>query len=111
VFPTLIVEEWIMPAIWTGTVVLWEVKHEKQERDQKKSAVAYKRVKHKDFKDISIYVSDDVGSEEVKPKIVAEYIRQKNDPALWEAYGNGLLQVYDIAPTIVTPPRIPENDE
>ena len=100
-----------MPAIWTGTVVLWEPKQQKQEKDQKKNEVAYKRVKHKDFQDISIYVSDDLGSEEIKPKIVAEYIRQKKDPELWAAYGKGLLQVYEIQPTIITPPHIPEDDE
>jgi hypothetical protein len=45
------------------------------------------------------------------PRIVREYIKQKNDPDLWKAYGKGLLQVYDIDKTIVSPPRLPSDDE
>ena len=84
-----------MPAIWFGTVVLWEV------RDG-----VNKAIKHKDTQNINVYVHDDIGSEEAKPRIVREYIKQENDPDLWKAYGKGLLQVYDIDKTIVTPPHI-----
>jgi hypothetical protein len=101
VFPHLIVEEWIMPAIWFGTVVHWEV-----------TSGANKAIKHKDTKNINAYISDDVGSEEAKPRIVREYIKKKNDnPDLWKDYGKGLLQVYDIDKTMVTPPRLPSDDE
>jgi hypothetical protein len=100
VFPHLIIEEWIMPAVWFGTVVLWEV------RDG-----VNKAIKHKDTQNINVYVHDDIGSEEAKPRIVREYIKQENDPDLWKAYGKGLLQVYDIDKTIVTPPHMPSDDE
>jgi hypothetical protein len=109
-----------MPAIWFGTVVLWEeVEHEKQKRgkkktDQKQTDVAeYKRVKHTDIKNIRVYVHGDIDSQEAKPRIVEEYInKEKNgDLKLWEAFAKGLLQVYDIEPTIVTPPLISEDDE
>jgi hypothetical protein len=110
----LIVEERIMPAIWFGTVVLWSVvEQEKQKGDQKKTDVADKvRLKHEDTRNINVYVHDDIGSDEAKPRIVAEYIKQnKGDKTLWEAYGKGLLQVYDIDKTIVTPPHVPSDDE
>ena len=89
-----------MPAVWFGTIVLWEVKGGKD-----------KVIKHKDTRNINVYVHDDIGSEEAKPRIVREYIKEKNDPDLWKAYGKGLLQVYDIDKTIVTPPRMPSDDE
>jgi hypothetical protein len=72
----------------------------------------YKPIKHEDTKNINVYVpDDDIGSEDVKPKIVAKYITEKNKPELWEAYGKGLLQVVDVDKTIVTPPRIPWDDQ
>jgi hypothetical protein len=98
VFPHLIIEEWIMPAVWFGTVVLWEVKGGKD-----------KVIKHKDTQNINVYVHDDIGSDEAKPRIVAEYIGDKE--ALWKAYGEGLLQVYDIDKTIVTPPHFSSDEE
>jgi hypothetical protein len=97
-FPHLIIEEWIMPAVWFGTIVLWEVKGGKD-----------KVIKHKDTRNINVYVHDDIGSDEAKPRIVAEYIGDKE--ALWKAYGEGLLQVYDIDKTIVTPPHISSDNE
>jgi len=110
-----------MPAIWFGTVVLWEeVTQEKESggekrTDQKKADVTeYKRVKHTDIKNVRVYVHSDIESpEEAKPRIVEEYInKEKNgDLKLWEAYAKGLLQVYDIEPTKVTPPLISEDDE
>ena len=101
-----------MPAIWFGTVILWTVlEGVKQEKEkQKKTDGMYKAIKHKDTQNINVYVPDDIESEEAKPKIIAEYIKQKKDPDLWEAYGKGLLQVYDIDKTIVTPPRISSDD-
>jgi hypothetical protein len=68
-----------------------------------------KVIKHKDTRNINVYVHDDIGSDEAKPRIVAEYIGDKE--ALWKAYGEGLLQVYDIDKTIVTPPHISSDDE
>jgi hypothetical protein len=54
VFPHLIVEEWIMPAIWFGTVVLWEV-----------TGGENKAIKHKNTKNINVYVpDDDIGSKD-----------------------------------------------
>lgn len=119
-----------MPAIWFGTVVLWKVV-EKQEEDKKNTDVAdkvvaglrrrgtHKPIKHLDTKNIKVYViDDDIKSEEVKPMIVAKYIEEegktdkdKQKLKLWEDYGKGLLQVLDIDKTIVTPPRIPWDDE
>ena len=89
-----------MPAVWFGTIVLWVVKGGKD-----------KVIKHKHTRNINVYVHDDIGSEEAKPRIVREYIKEKNDPDLWKAYGKGLLQVYDVDKTIITPPRMPSDDE
>jgi hypothetical protein len=88
-----------MPAIWFGIVVLWEVKGGKD-----------KVIEHKDSQKINVYVSDDIGSEEAKPRIVREYIKEKKDKTLWEAYGEGLLQVYDVDEIAVTPPHIPSDE-
>jgi hypothetical protein len=110
-----------MPAIWFGTVVRWTVV-EKQEEDKKNADVAdkvvsvlrrrgtHKPIKHLETKSINVYVSDDnITSEEVKVKIVAKYIG--NNHGLWNDYAKGLLQVVDIEKTIVTPPRIPWDDQ
>jgi hypothetical protein len=86
----------------------------KKKTDQKQTDLAeYKRVKHTDIKNIRVYVHGDIDSQEAKPRIVEEYInKEKNgDLKLWEAFAKGLLQVYDIEPTIVTPPLISEDDE
>ena len=124
-----------MPAIWFGTVVLWTVveqeekqerakqekqqgaKQEKQEGNQEKIDVAvkvvsdllrpsaYKPVKPKDIENVKVYVRDDgIESEEVKRKILVKYIG--NNPELLAAWAKGLLQVYDIDKTTVTPPHI-----
>jgi hypothetical protein len=116
VTPSIAHEERIMPAIWFGTVVLWTVveqgkqkgaKQKKQEGDH-----MHKHIKHEETKFINIYVHDDIGSEDAKPKIVEKYIALKNNKLeLWEAYAKGLLQVVDIDHTIVTPPHIPSDDE
>lgn len=59
-----------------------------------------------------VAIAHDEADEEVKRKIVEKYIKEKHQPGLWEDYGKGLLQVFDIAKLVVTPPHIPwDNDE
>lgn len=106
-----------MAAIWFGTVVLWKVVEQQKQKGAKQKKQegdhVYKHIKHEDTETISIYVHDDIESEDVKPRIVKEYIKvtKKNKEEIWEAYGNGLLQVVDIEHTIVTPPDIPWDDD
>ena len=111
-----------MLAVWFGTVVLWSVveqkkrgKREKPGGDQnsgdQRRRGTYRPLKHEETQNINVYIPDDhIESEEVKRKI--KYIKEKHQPGLREDYGKGLLQVFDIAKLVVTPPHIPwDNDE
>jgi hypothetical protein len=62
---------------------------------------------------VRVYVDSDIQPEEAKVRIVRQYINEvkHGDLTLWEAYGKGLLQVYEIDHTTVTPPRISEDDK
>jgi hypothetical protein len=104
-------KERIMPAIWFGTVVRWTLVAQAAGAERRGK---YKPIKHADSKHVRTYVPDDIESEEARPKIVAKYIDGEpaaNKQELWEAYGKGLLQVFDIDKTIVSPPRIPWDDQ
>jgi len=105
-----------MPKIMTGTVVRWKDEAD-QKKKQKKTDVErgmYKPIMFESFQNIGVYVEDEEEPSVVTAKIVREYIKRNagEKQKLWELFGQGLLQVYDVEQTAeVTPPHIPWDDK
>jgi hypothetical protein len=102
-----------MPKIMTGTVVRWKEEADQKKEAKKKTDVErgkYKPITFDSFQNIGVYVEDDEEPSVVIAKIIRKYI--KGDEKLWDLYGQGFLQVYDVEQTAeVTPPHIPWDDK
>jgi hypothetical protein len=89
----------MMPALVSGTVVVWEVKDEGDRR-----VVRFNREQR-----VSIF-TDGAGAGET-PAIISKFILKyvpTGDQAQYLQWAtDGLLQVYDIQRTAITPPPVP----
>jgi hypothetical protein len=92
-----------MPALVTGTVVLWQC----DATDEKNPTIILERAER-----VRVYAPDDgATTETITRKIVSTYIESQgisNEAKLmlWKRFGEGSLQVVEPTDTSVTPPPL-----
>jgi hypothetical protein len=92
-----------MPALVTGTVVLWQ----RDDTDKENPTIILERAER-----VRVYAPDDgATTETIVRKIVSTYIERQDISneaklTLWKRFGEGSLQVVEPRDTSVTPPPL-----
>jgi hypothetical protein len=91
-----------MPALVTGTVVLWR----RDDSDEKNPTVILESAEP-----VWVYAPDDATKETIRAKIVSTYIERqkisdKEKLELWKRFGEGSLQVVELRDTDLTLPPV-----